>query len=485
MNTKWYDNKPHGRREAAYRDTAHEALTEFRSNYAAQMIPESFHMIGNMIRKLERGIKWEHLNDPSPPTHPVVSDPATTVRLQTPETAPIPKHWSQFLHLADEINWEEVSNAPCRVMRRIPHAIKGDSQAMFSDLLGRIAKTPKDSDDAKRLEMVLLNLPKLLWMIPNVPKDQLPGKDIPHTETSKEAAKPRNAKVRIQMFQNGAWEALVETIVARTQTRPRTVAQNEVSLLEKLNETIQAGNLSRAANLLTSVGVAPPTQHNIQSVGKLFAPKPEEDMPKQSQWPLDSYRTENTVNSSEVGRTIRKSKHGKAHDIHGWAYEHFKLLVREDKDTAAFTILINKINADDLHDDSYHHMCTGRITPLKKNEEGTKSRPILRSNVLRCLASNALLARYTKHFAQVLGPQQHAIGKSAAAELIARKLQEYVKENPEHAILQLDATNAFSCVDRHAALQQLASVAPALASVATIWLSRASVGIIHDQKGRT
>lgn len=118
----------------------------------------------------------------------------------------------------------------------------------------------------------------------------------------------------------------------RTQTQPRTVAQNEVSLLKKVNETIQAGNLSRAANLLTSFGVAPPTQHNIQSVGKRFAPKPEEDMPKQSQWPLDSHRTENTVNSSEVGRTVRNSKHGKAHDIHGWAYEHSKRLVREDKE---------------------------------------------------------------------------------------------------------------------------------------------------------
>lgn len=233
MNTKWYDNKPYGRREAAYRDIAHEALTEFRSKYAAQMIPESFHMIGNVIRQLERGIKWEHVDNLGLHTQPVTSDPAPTVKLQTPEAAPTPKHWSQFLHLADEINWDEVSSAPCRVMRRIPHAIKGDSQAIFSDLLGRIAKTPKDSDDARRLEMVLLNLPKLLWMIPNIPRNKLPGKDRPRTETAKEAAKPRNAKVRIQMFHNGAWAALVETIVVRTQTQPRTVAQHEVSLLKK------------------------------------------------------------------------------------------------------------------------------------------------------------------------------------------------------------------------------------------------------------
>lgn len=65
-----------------------------------------------------------------------------------------------------------------------------------------------------------------------------------------------------------------------------------------------------------------------------------------------------------------------------------------------------------------------------------------------CIAANTILRPRTQHVAAALGTDQHAIGKPSAAEVIAYMLRKYMRENPGHAIVQLDATNACSGIDR-------------------------------------
>lgn len=83
----------------------------------------------------------------------------------------------------------------------------------------------------------------------------------------------------------------------------------------------------------------------------------------------------------------------------------------------------------------------------------------------------------------LLGTEPHAVGQASAADRFARKLQDKIEAYVEVASLQLDATNALSCITRQATLEELAGCVLSLAHVVVLWRTRPSTGVNYIGAG--
>merc|ERR1711940_376249 len=73
--------------------------------------------------------------------------------------------------------------------------------------------------------------------------------------------------------------------------------------------------------------------------------------------------------------------------------------------------------------------------------------------------------------AAVAGPRQYGLKKDGASAL-HRRLTAHVAANPDTGIVSLDISDAFTAVDRDAALDAAQRLCPDLYSIVIRWLSR-------------
>jgi hypothetical protein len=101
-----------------------------------------------------------------------------------------------------------------------------------------------------------------------------------------------------------------------------------------------------------------------------------------------------------------------------------------------------------------------KLIPLLKPCGGV--RPIAVGEVLRRLTSKVLQRRLSSQLTDILAPLQMGVGVRGATEQISRKLQGLLNANPGLQVLQVDVSNAFNSVDRHAIQRALGELAPDL-----------------------
>ena len=107
----------------------------------------------------------------------------------------------------------------------------------------------------------------------------------------------------------------------------------------------------------------------------------------------------------------------------------------------------------------------------------------MRSNVPRCIAAHAVVFPTTHHIVASFGVGQHAISKPSSADTIVCKLHNHMKATPQHAVVQLDATNTFSGIERQLAFEALGRGPIDLVVAASQYMSRPSIGVFQIGAG--
>lgn len=102
---------------------------------------------------------------------------------------------------------------------------------------------------------------------------------------------------------------IIHPVKPKSKHAPRQLQVNhELSTLNMIYETVQTGNLSRAANLLNSFGVAPATSDTADKIRKLFAPNPESQVPDKEWRGLRPTMKHPLATKAQLAQAVRKAK---------------------------------------------------------------------------------------------------------------------------------------------------------------------------------
>ena len=111
-----------------------------------------------------------------------------------------------------------------------------------------------------------------------------------------------------------------------------------------------------------------------------------------------------------------------------------------------------------------------KIVPLSKGQ-GSAVRPIAVPSVFHKIASSVAATQIFPEIQTTTHGTQHGIGLKNGSTVLVERVRALMRQHPEYAIAHLDVSNAFGCVDRHAASRVLKSISHVAAKVLQHWIT--------------
>ena len=176
-----------------------------------------------------------------------------------------------------------------------------------------------------------------------------------------------------------------------------------------------------------------------------------------------------TLTSATVQKALTCLSQGACPDILGWTHETLRCIHRQSPSFAVRRALTQL------------HMCAAtsrpwelyncsKMIPLAKGN-GPSVRPIAVPTVWHKVASSLITKMLMPEFQAATAGTQHGIGLKNGAGVLVERVRALMRECPTQAIAQIDVSNAFGCIDRHAASQVLAQHSHSAAKVLNRWLT--------------
>ena len=217
---------------------------------------------------------------------------------------------------------------------------------------------------------------------------------------------------------------------------------------------IRCGELSKAARVLTSSGLAPATKETTQ---KLTAKHPRRSSVIEEQL-ADPFIESPVVLSSHQFITIKKASKGSGCGLSGWRYEHLRVLI-SDSFTAENLFRVCSIIAAGLVPEPITKLlCAARLIALPKSSGDV--RPIAIGEVFRRITAKTICSQYKDSFSKFFAPLQHGIATDGGADLLVHDVQLLLGSHKDWLVMKTDAKNAFNSVKRSHLLTQVSKHFP-------------------------
>lgn len=271
--------------------------------------------------------------------------------------------------------------------------------------------------------------------------------------------KERFYMARLELATAGKWDELLQDIKAV----PRKVSDKDD--LERAEAMVREGDLSGAARVLTSYGVAPVNEDTFEKLKEKHPEGEPIDVPRALPPPVrvTVKNVEDALNSFKKGSATGPS--GARADLFKW------LLQGADGKTMArsLTGFANDMLGGTFPAQTAPFWAGAVLVALRKDKEGSDVRPIAVGEVLRRLVGKAALLAIGTKGRDILLPLQVAVKVNAGAEGVVRAAQLYLGahwDKRDRAELNVDIKNAFNAIDRGHVLRAVAEKLPELAAFA-------------------
>ena len=321
-------------------------------------------------------------------------------------------------------------------MKDIPDGFRGPLRAAFHFVLQAIVEN--HSVDAVKEEhawKLLLLLPRLLLR--------------PTTSTPEQSHR-EILRDRLARFWAGDWLSLLAECqhFKFSPKRPKDeglAAQN----------LIKQSQLSKAAALLTSPGLAPPTEATKTSLA---------NPDKRPRWayealpefaPTDRF----ALDREQVMQNIRSIKKGSSPGRAGLRGEHLRLLLDTDSNTFELLCQVLDLIANaDIPTSVKNSLAVGSLTPFRKVDvDGTDKgvRGICTGHLLRRLIARTLAQKHREEIETATAPEQLAMGSRSGVDLATLTARAALELDPELVLLSIDGVGAFDHISRKSMFQAL------------------------------
>ena len=223
-------------------------------------------------------------------------------------------------------------------------------------------------------------------------------------------------------------------------------------LVRSVRNKIKSGEISRAASLLTSSGVAEDSDDTLR---KLEAKHPERRSVSTNFQPYFPHSLQPLQIPTETFiKSLRDCPNGSSCGNDGWRFEHLKVLLESDLTWTSLYNICNIILGGHVPDPIMKALAGAKLIALKKNEVDV--RPIAIGNCIRRLVARAVCSHLKKEMADYLAPHQYGVSTPGGAEVMSHLIQLCSQQDENSVILKVDAKNAFNTISRDIILEEVA-----------------------------
>ena len=314
------------------------------------------------------------------------------------------------------------------------------------------------------------------------------------------SARAADMRRRVDMFRREQYGTLLAQAHATKQVRSprgRTVTPDDNTSLEgqweQALKLIGAGQLSRAAKLLHSPGLAP---RDADTLAQLSDPtkRPVEQIRPFPQ-SVTAYAAQEPVrlDGERFLRNLRSARKGGAPGPSGSRNEHLKPLLEDDIASGALEEVACRLANADVPASVGRALVLCRMVGLRKGSPGlaeahgqsSRVRGLAVGDVFRRLVSRTLAQQHHGEFETATSPHQFGISSRsgvAAAVHLLRTLTDY---DPNCTVTQIDGIGAFDHMYRAAMLEAVANLPQAHRLIPYLLLSygQQSTYLWEDQSG--
>jgi len=261
------------------------------------------------------------------------------------------------------------------------------------------------------------------------------------------------------MFDEGEWQALIEAshaTVPRSRRRPTIVpdsAEDWKQRLEKAEVLVANGELSHAARLIRSNGLAPGDDDTLRQLADTNLRPLDRLRPLPAE--VDAYRPDVVVELDRgkfIGN-LRRAPRGLSGGLSGHRNEHMKIAL-EDPAALEHLCQIGQFMAEaDMPDDIREVMRLGKLTAIRKNNN--KVRGLNAADPFKRLVARTLAQQFASEFRTATMPHNYGLAEHGGTESIVHLLRDLTDTDPNLCITKIDGVGAFDHIYRASMLKKL------------------------------
>ena len=338
--------------------------------------------------------------------------------------------WEYIRSLSSE---EILKMIPARTVQKIKPAMKANFLDCCSVAFRKIRNDPTDETGWK----LLLLIPRMVLQ--------------PLTRGGK--AKLSVMQSMYKQFRNFQWEDLLSS--GREDTKKGNAKANSRDHVKRAAlSLVRCGELSRAARVLTSSGLAPATPDTAQKLAEKH-PIRVFDIPD-----MPSPAMHISLSKQHMFNSIKKSPRGSGCGPSGWRYEHLKVIASDTVSAEQLHFAFYCIANGSVPVSIARLLSSARLIALPKASGDV--RPIAIGEVFTRITAKCICAQMKSEFSNFFSPLQHGVSTEGGTDLLLHHIQLLLEANNDWIVLKTDAKNAFNSIHRSHLLQQVMKSFPTL-----------------------
>ena len=346
----------------------------------------------------------------------------------------------------DSINLVQELKLNIVTMQDVPRAIRNDFMRIQASVFRNIIQAYHDSSD--RQSLTRIRAWKLFTLLSRL---------LLHKLDQTGQSGNEELRHRVYLFDTGRWQELLDktrsTTVGRNNHREIQDEELELKLkLEQAERLIKKGELSHAARLIKSVGLAPGNQDTLAQLTDPNLRPREQIQPLSNEIlqyePAASFR----LDRGRFARNLRKARRGLSSGLAGNRNEHLKLSL-ENEDTLNDLGEIAQYFCDaNLPNEISEamHMC--KMTAIRKSAH--KIRGLNAGDSFRRLVAKTIAQQCEDEFRSATSPYNYGMACHSGMDAIIHLLRTASDSCPNKVITKIGGIGAFDHILRSSMLNQ-------------------------------
>jgi len=301
---------------------------------------------------------------------------------------------------------------------------------------------------------------------------------------------------RITAFDEGRYQLLLEACLGHARVRQHAPQDTPTDrALKQASDLVERGQLSKAALMLVSNGVAPGTPSTLAQLRdpdkrppQLTEALPPEVTAYQARQPL-------RLAGDKLLANLRSAKRGSAPGPSGARLEHLKPLLEDDTTSDSLTYVCGKYAQAAVPQAVSAALGLCHMTALNKEAPGqthahgpsSRVRGLAVGDVIRRLVGRTLAQQFQQEFEEVTAPLQFGLASHGGVEAAVHLIRTLTDFNPQATITQIDGIGAYDHIKRASMLRALVRTPTAHSILPFVMLAygRQSCYLWRDDAGNT
>ena len=364
----------------------------------------------------------------------------------------------------DYVGWDQLLEHTAVTMINVPRALTF-SVALWRSRVSRHILAQATDEDKRRGWKLFLALDLLLFG------------DV--REEEGQHSKTRHISDRMADMDAGRWSS-VWNQVGQRQPSDRVASNDAESTAKRVRSLMAVKEISRAASAVWGPSEPRTSQQVIHKFSTTQPAEPPARYIRPGGEPMSQDLRDRLRKELQKGFKSfpRKSGSGPC----GSRYEHWGPLAYEDILGGSVADCLLKTVEGDMPRDALDAFLSAYLVGIGKKEGGT--RVLGQGGTPRRKMGRAIAKVLAQPIQQAAGPHQYGLRKDGASAL-HRLITAHAAVNPGTGVVSLDIADAFTAVDREAALNAVSTHCPELYQLVIRWLDRASKHVVPGEAGET